>query len=268
MPEIKRVSIEAVDIKMGGDDGAGEIAGYASTFGNFDDVGERVIKGAFAAHLPAFLKDGFIAVGHNWSTLPIATPIEANEDEHGLFVRAAFHSTPDAQHARTVIRERLERGKSVKLSIGYEVLADDYTDEGRLLKDVRLFEWSYVTVPANQMASVTGVKELLLEGGPLHAYADATEVALAAYVKALRALIDRRTKAGRMFSEANLTTMDGGIAAIAEGLATLQELRGRAQPPQDEPKHIADSGHVETRKLFLEWQRVRQQAAQLGVHQL
>jgi hypothetical protein len=69
-----------------------------------------------------------------------------------------------------------------------------------------------------------------------------------------------------MFSEANLTTMDGGIAAIAEGLATLQELRGRAQP-KDEPKS-APVDYRDDRALYREWLRVRQQAAQLGVHTL
>ncbi len=92
-------TFDAHDIKIS-TEGSGELAGYASTFSNFDSVRERVVKGAFAATLPQFLKDGFIAVGHSWDSLPIATPLEAYEDDHGLFVRAEFHSTTAAQDAR------------------------------------------------------------------------------------------------------------------------------------------------------------------------
>jgi HK97 family phage prohead protease len=243
---------DAPDVRLADEETAGEITGYASTFANFDDVGERVVKGAFTRHLGAFLKDGFIAVGHNWSALPIAMPVAAQEDDHGLLVRGAFHSTDDAQRARTVMRERLANGKSVKLSIGYEVLADEYTEEGRLLKDVRLFEWSYVTVPANQLASVTGVKGLQLGGGPLSAFADALEGAMTAYVKEARALHERRAKAGRVFSEANLSTMDVAMQTIEQGLKTLRELRSRA-----EPKVAAPDDQAEAVKLLAEFQRTQ-----------
>jgi HK97 family phage prohead protease len=268
MPEIKRVSIDAVDIKMEGDDGAGEITGYASTFGNFDDVGERVVRGAFAPHLPSFLKDGFIAVGHNWSTLPIATPIEAQEDDHGLFVRAAFHSTPDAQHARTVIRERLERGKSVKLSIGYEVLDDEYTDAGRLLKNVRLFEWSYVTVPANQMAAVTGVKGRLLAGLPIDEQSDVLLAGTKDYVSREKAISELRAKEGKPISAARRARLEVWRTTLKDLDADIEALLiETAPPPNDEPK-AAPVDYRDDRALYREWLRVRQQAAQLGVHTL
>src|SRR5690349_3548348 len=120
------------------EDGSGSLKGYASTFANWDSVKERPVKGAFTPHLADFLKDGFIAVGHDWSALPIATPTEAHEDDIGLYLDTSFHSTPMAQAARTVASERIARGKSVKLSIGYEVLQDEYTSEGRLLKEIKL----------------------------------------------------------------------------------------------------------------------------------
>src|SRR5215216_287584 len=96
------------------DEGAGVLAGYASVFNNVDNQGERVKPGAFIKSLPDFLRDGFVALSHDWSSLPIGTPIEAREDDHGLYVKAAFHSTPTAQEARKVIMERLERGNSVR----------------------------------------------------------------------------------------------------------------------------------------------------------
>jgi uncharacterized protein len=142
------------------DDGPfGSFHGYASIFNNTDRQGEIVQKGAFAETLPAFLKDGFGALNHDWSALPVATISEAREDDRGLWVKGEFHSTPDAQTARTIVRERLERGKSVGLSIGYKVLDDEFTKSGdRVLKRLGLFEISLVSVPANAEAQVVGIK--------------------------------------------------------------------------------------------------------------
>lgn len=231
------------------DDGAGFIEGYASTFHNFDSVGERVVKGAFQAHLGEFMSDGFVAIGHDWASLPIATPVDAHEDEHGLFVKAAFHSTPQAQAARTVVKERLERGKSVKLSIGYEVLDDEYTKEGRLLKNLRLFEYSLVTVPANQLAAVTFAKALPPEGAPLDTYKAAAEAALSALVRESLSLEERRIKAGRMISEANLKVMNDALSAMEEGIVRLRELLARATEPKAAPAPDALRTYAEFQRI-------------------
>lgn len=238
----------SVELKMS-EEGHGQITGYASTFANWDDVGERPVKGAFVPHLSDFLKDGFVSIGHDWKALPIATPTQAYEDEHGLYVVADFHSTPDAQNARTVIRERMERGKSVKLSIGYEVFDDEKTSEGRLLKNIKLYEWSYVTVPANPLASLTGVKGLLLEGGPLSAYADVVEAAFSAYLTAATGYAERRLKEGRVFSDANLRAMDDSIERIASGLESLRDLRQRGTPQQAEKTQQPTAEQIRAARL-------------------
>ena len=211
------------------DDGSGSLTGYASTFGNWDSVGERPIRGAFAKHLDAFLKDGFIAVGHDWLSLPVATPTEAYEDDIGLYLTAQFHSTPDAQAARTVTTERLARGKSVKLSIGYQVLADEYTDEGRLLKEIKLYEVSLVTVPANPMASVTSSKRM-----PLADQSDAVLAAVKDYTDRLHALHDLRAKEGRVLSGENRSRIESAVEALAGAQAALKDLLTMSDP---KPKH-------------------------------
>lgn len=142
------------------EDGSGYFTGYGSTFGNFDRVKEAVVKGAFKNTLDSFKQDGFIAVGHDWGALPVATVGEAYEDDKGLFIKGEFHSTPEAQAARAVVKERLERGKSVGLSIGYDVKDQEHTRNGTLLKELELFEVSIVTVPCNALANATGVKAL------------------------------------------------------------------------------------------------------------
>lgn len=225
------------------DDGTGSLAGYASTFGNWDGVGERPVKGAFEPHLAAFLKDGFIAVGHDWMGLPVATPTEAYEDETGLYLKADFHSTPEAQAARTVTNERLARGKSVKLSIGYEVLRDEYVDEGRLLKEIKLYEVSLVTVPANPLASVTSSKRM-----PLADQSDAVLAAVEDYIDRLKRLHDLRVKEGRVLSGENRKRIETAIDALAGAQTALKDLLAASDKPNtDDAKAL--------QHLYAEWLR-------------
>lgn len=138
----------------------GVFEGYCSTFGNVDRANEVVVKGAFR-NLDSFLKDGFVALNHDWNAAPIATIEDISEDDRGLKVVARFHSTEQAQEVRKIILERMDRGKSVGLSIGYVVTDDEYTQDGiRLLKGINLFEFSVVTVPCNPHALVTQGKTL------------------------------------------------------------------------------------------------------------
>ncbi len=234
---------DAPEVKMGGD-GNGFLTGYASVFTNFDSVKERVVKGAFAAGLNDFMRDGFIAVGHDWSALPIATPMEATEDEFGLKVTGEFHSTKEAQDARTVIRERIDRGKSVKLSIGYEVMADEYTEEGRLLKAVKLFEWSYVTVPANSLAAVTDAKGQPREGLPFQAHTEVVLTTAKVFIERVESMIESRSreksnerKEGRVLSGAirgNLSDMKASLSDLLNQievlLAATEPTNGKARP--------------------------------------
>jgi HK97 family phage prohead protease len=144
------------------DDGPGTFSGYGSTFGNNDRSGDTLVKGAFRKTLDQFKADGFIAVGHDWAGLPVATITDAYEDDYGLFIQGEFHTTPEAQSARTVVKERLDRGKSVGLSIGFDVKPGgskaNTATGGRAFTDVELFEVSIVTVPCNPKAQATEAK--------------------------------------------------------------------------------------------------------------
>ena len=134
-----RKTCTLADFKMT-EEGSGSFSGYASTHSNKDLAGEIVCKGAFDKHLEKFLVEGFGAVGHDWQGLPVATPKAAREDAKGLFTEFDFHSTEEAQKARTYVRERLERGKSVGLSIGYTVKDQERTKEALLLKEIELLD--------------------------------------------------------------------------------------------------------------------------------
>lgn len=188
---------------------AGELTGYANVKGNIDRAGEVVADGAYRS-LDHLVKDGFGAIGHDCWGLPIATIEEAREDEVGLYFRMAFHSTEDAQEARKVCQERIARGKSVGISIGYRVLEDAMeTRDGkqvRVLKAIEVHEISIVTIPANPLAMAGGVKGV---GTPLD---DQVE-----------ALLD-------------------GVEDLANRLADIKNLRGRlSQTRLDQAKRLADA---------------------------
>jgi HK97 family phage prohead protease len=143
------------------DDAAGWIEVYGAAFGNVDRQGEVISPGAFK-NLDEFAKDGWLAINHDWKALPVASVAAVSQDEVGLLVRAHWHTTPDAQAARTVVRERKERGKGVKASIGYEVMADRFEDRDgkrvRILDGLKLHEVSIVNLPANPLAEVMAAK--------------------------------------------------------------------------------------------------------------
>jgi len=217
------------------DDGAGWLEGYGSTFGNLDEQRDIVVQGAFAESLPDFLRDGFMPVGHDWGALAVATIDHAAEDDHGLHLRAQFHTTPAAQAARTVVRERLERGKSVGLSIGFRLAPDgsERRDDGvRLITKAQLFEVSIVTVPANALATVTAIK-----AGDGLTLADESGQVLAAcqdLSARLRSHAELRTvKEGRVLSEANRGRLKTHADALEGIVGDLRALHAATAPPDD-----------------------------------
>ena len=144
--------------------GPGGFEGYASLFGVLDSGGDIVEAGAFRNTLEAFIKDGFIADGHNWNSVSdgaIGTIVDAHEDARGLFIKTEYHTTQRAQDARRIATERLARGKSVGLSIGYAVRpgGEGMDSAGvRRLRDLDLFEVSHVNVPMLRPAGMTAAK--------------------------------------------------------------------------------------------------------------
>jgi HK97 family phage prohead protease len=234
------------------DTDSGEIAGYASTY-DWDSVGEKVVPGAFTEHIGDFLTHGFVAAGHDWTT-PIGVPIDAYEDEKGLFVRARFHSTQHAQDVRRVIRERMDAGKSARLSIGYEVLEDEQTDEGRLLKKLRLHEWSYVTVPANGAAMVLASKSGEVSTLGFNEHGEMAVSVMASFAERAASRHEFRTKDGRVLSTANFTTLEQAYESIGKVLESA-----RRAPPE------AEKSMAETHALRAQTAALQQRLRALGV---
>lgn len=115
---------------------SGRIAGWASRTGVIDRGGDLIAPFAFRDAAAGFLKSGFVAYGHQWDRPPLGMPVEAIETAAGLFVVIELHRTPEAEAVTSTIRDRLERGLDVGLSVGFVPVASSvhgYRNGGALL---------------------------------------------------------------------------------------------------------------------------------------
>jgi HK97 family phage prohead protease len=134
--------------------------GYASTFGNTDLGDDVVVAGAFTqtiAELMASKKTGKLpALWQHDCDEPIGSYTELQEDARGLFVKGRLPKADTFVSGRVIPQMKAESIGS--MSIGYSVL--DYAIEGgiRMLKALKLWEISLVTMPMNELAEITDMK--------------------------------------------------------------------------------------------------------------
>jgi Escherichia/Staphylococcus phage prohead protease len=130
------------------------IEGYASLFGQADQGGDIVEKGAYARSIKALSSAGR-KVKMLWQHDP-AQPIgvweEVREDKRGLWVRGRLlESTQKGREAIALIGAGAIDG----LSIGYRAVRAVKNDKGqRLLQELELWEVSLVTFPMLASARV------------------------------------------------------------------------------------------------------------------
>lgn len=212
------------------DDGPGTFEGLGAAFHNVDHGGDVILPGAFKDAISEFLYRGFVPVGHDWMALPVGTIEEAKETDDGLYFKALYHTTQAAQDARTVVKERMERGKFVGLSIGF--LPDyeegvEFRDDGvRVISKVKeLAEISIVTVPMNREAGVAAAKA----GPGAVPFTDRAAGVLAdvqdfAQHAEAHAAMRGEFKEGRVLSAANrtrLSEISSGLTAAAKALDAI-----------------------------------------------
>lgn len=156
---LKHKSFELAGLKTSGL-ADGEFVGWASTFGNVDHQGDRVVKGAFAASVKS-ISDGDV-VPILWEhqkadpRMQVGEIKSAEETDEGLKVHVALDlDTETGRAAYKAVKAR--RVKS--LSIGYAILQATKADDGaQELKSVDLVEVSLVSRPANPAALITASK--------------------------------------------------------------------------------------------------------------
>lgn len=178
-----QLQYKTLNFKAAAEGGLGEnqFAGYGSTFLGVDSYGHIIAPGAFKGTLEFFKAEGMILWQHR-DSVPIGKPLDAYEDSHGLFIKGQVSDTQQGRDCMTLMRDKVVR----KMSIGYrtegyealskergiEVLGSEeayetalrglpwYIDELILLTQIKLYEVSPVTFPANTEADITQVKAI------------------------------------------------------------------------------------------------------------
>lgn len=157
------------------------IEGYASLFGQVDQGGDVVERGAYAGSL-ARLKAAGRGVKLLWQhdpTQPIGIWDEVFEDERGLYVKGRLLTeVARGREAASLI----EAGAIDGLSIGYRTVRSSKSDGGRrVLSEIELWEVSLVTFPMLPDARI---------GAKADEGADGSEDASEALLRELAAVVE------------------------------------------------------------------------------
>lgn len=229
-PNERRVKTFKLDQIKAVDEGNGGFTAYVTTWGNTDRGSERVVKGSVTESLETFMRDGWLAVGHNWMDMGVGFIKSYREDDYGLFVEFAFHGDDDAQVVRKRVLERIAAGKTVSVSIGYYLRDWKYVDGVLELHKIDLMEVSIVNVPMNPLAIAVGAKGL--DDVPFTDEGSFVVQGVKHFADRIEQRILGRTdrKAGAELSSANVALIDSVVSAIdqlIESKSKLQELADR-----------------------------------------
>ena len=146
------------------DDNAGLFEGYVAVFSNLDGNGDVIDRGAFtktireAREVKERDKTPYILplLWQHQEKDPIGGIIDAHEDDHGLYIRGQYDL--DIEQGRRAY-SGAKKGYLRGLSIGYDPVKSVWDQKHiRHLTEIRLWEGSPVTFPANVLAGITQVK--------------------------------------------------------------------------------------------------------------
>lgn len=204
------------DITLAKTKETGTIEGYASVFNVVDSYGEVILPGAFARTIAAWEAKGKpVPVLWQHDTYdPIGATLELAEDDHGLRIKARLlvDDVAQAREAHALAAANVLGGLSIGFSIprkganGTSPLTYDEARDVWTIAEVKLWEYSLVTFPANEEATIDVVKaagaalrEATEAAAALAATTSATHAAaveaLRAQVLELRAIVDGRATA-------------------------------------------------------------------------
>lgn len=192
------------EVKAGPDDGLaeGEFIVYPSTFTREpDSYGDVVAKGAFLDTIQQWKDSGNSMpglFGHRMDDpdFYVAYALEMGEDEHGWWVHGAFDmESPKGPHVYRLVKGR----RLNQLSFAFDTLEEGAVEledgsKANELRKLRVHEFSFVPIGANQDTSVVAVKGIV-DG----------------------------LKAGRVLSKANETSLREARDAIDSVLSSLPD---------------------------------------------
>ena len=221
-----KVKSVPVTVKAGPDDGLeeGEFIVYPSTFiRQADSYGDVIAKGAFLDDIASRKDAGTVLpglYGHRMDDPDffIASATEESEDDHGWRVRGFF----DLDNPKAAQTYRLAKSKRLnQLSFAYDVIDEGVVElengvRANELRKVKVYEFSFVPLGANQDTSIVAVKSA----------------------------VDALTtwpgfKAGRSLSAKNEAALKGARDAIDSVLASLGDEDGKAAPAADHAQEQA-----------------------------
>lgn len=150
--EQKAINLEIKSI----DDEQNIVEGYASTFGGSPDSwGDVVVEGAFSKTIQERGNRVKFLWQHRFDK-PIGKVVDLKEDSIGLYFKAKISETEKGKEVMQLMKD----GVIDRVSIGYSTVKSEYDNSTdiRYLKEVKLFEISAVTFPANDRAVITSAK--------------------------------------------------------------------------------------------------------------
>jgi HK97 family phage prohead protease len=131
------------------------IEGYGAVFGNVDSYNDIIQRGAFLETINEKKDRIAFCYQHDiWN--PIGKIQEIKEDETGLWIKVMISA------AEEDIQTKIVEGILKEMSIGYRVKESREEvrngDTFRILTKISLYEISIVTIAANPLAVITGMK--------------------------------------------------------------------------------------------------------------
>jgi len=138
------------------------VTGYLSSFGNKDFDGDIIEKGAFTKSIKERKDQIFFLNQHNWSQ-PHGKFDVLEEDAKGLY----FESSPfvsGVSYSDDALK-LYEAGVIKEHSIGFITMKADVDNQhdARIIREIKLYEGSNVTLGANNNTPFTGVKSTMKE---------------------------------------------------------------------------------------------------------
>lgn len=151
---------KTLNIEIKSLDERGTFQGLLSVYDVIDECGDVVERGAYTKTLQENSGKLTLLWQHN-QELPIGT-LEVSDGADGLEVKGSLLLSDDVPQAKTAYA-LLKAGVIRGLSIGFRTMRKKVEDKVRRLKEIKLYEGSLVTIPANRFALVSDVKSLVLE---------------------------------------------------------------------------------------------------------
>jgi HK97 family phage prohead protease len=135
------------------------ISGYLSQV-EIEDKGNDIIeKTAFTKTLQERKNDIYFLNQHDF-TMPHGKFAELEVDNYGL--KFVSNPLPNTTYSNDTL-ELIEKGIIGATSIGYITTKEEFKGNTRIIKELKLYEGSTVTVPMNDGAIITGLKTLTLK---------------------------------------------------------------------------------------------------------